>query len=345
MFGRRKRSCSLQWLCIYSCSDSILSLKLWTVIVISFRRKCKLPKKFFFSCKKWNILKNSVAATNRRDSAKNKPNQKQKWRQACRRLHLRQVWCQRKHATFKGKKKKNRSAGEIIIATKVNIPWCSFQPPAAERHSSCLSLMSFRAWGQIYDLSSDMHVHLCACSVREHTHTPRIDLFPPHQHSDNTEKPICSAATSRKENMSNSHSEGFFFFLLSFQGHRKGFRTFILIFTHNLHLWGEARWRPGRVGIGREGKKKNKKTPRQPDVLHWRQKRAKLCGILEWATPPPLQRKHHPSSPPRAPAGIRRWPTPAGSLHIWGELSGGGGHVGKHLQLCLKVGLNARQLW
>lgn len=130
-------------------------------------------------------------------------------------------------------------------------------------------------------------------------------------------------------------------------GTQKGFKTFILIFTHSLHLSGEARWRLGRVGIGREGKKKNKKIPpnQQPDVLHWRRTRMKLCGILEWATSQPLQRKHHSSSPPRAPAGIRRSPTPAGGLHIWGELSGRGGHVGKHLQLCLKVGLNIRRLW
>lgn len=83
------------------------------------------------------------------------------------------------------------------------------------------------------------HTHACAKTrACKHTHRP---LFPPHQHSDNTEKPICSAATSRRENMSNSQSECFFPPLSLFPGVQKGFRTFILIFTHNLHLSGEAR--------------------------------------------------------------------------------------------------------
>lgn len=121
------------------------------------------------------------------------------------------------------RKKKKYMANKIIISTKVNTPRLGFSPPA-ELHSSCLSLMSFHARGQIYDSPSDTHVHLHthACAKTracKHTHRP---LFPPHQHSDNTEKPICSAATSRRENMSNSQSECFFLPSLSFQGRRKG---------------------------------------------------------------------------------------------------------------------------
>lgn len=260
------------------------------------------------------------------------------------------VWCLHKHTTFEGKKNKVEGRRNHN-GNKSKHPLVRFLSPCRTIFLlfvayvfSCLGADLWFVWWRARVL---LQVHV---QRRAHTHKDtRIDLFPPYQHSDNREKPICSAATSRKENMSNSNSQCVFFLPSSFSLSRDTERVqdiYFDIYTQPSPI-GRSKMKAWESGDWTGRKKKNKKIPpnQQPDVLHWRRTRMKLCGILEWATSQPLQRKHHPSSPPRAPAGIRRSPTPAGGLHIWGELSGRGGHVGKHLQLCLKVGLNIRRLW
>lgn len=124
-------------------------------------------------------------------------------------------------------------AGEIVILTDVNTPrWLSLRP--AEPHSSCLSLMSFHARGQIYDSSGDSQSQKCTSNgVHKHTQSFVSSSSARRQHRENN---LLGCNLEKRE-----HEQWFFLFLLSFPGAAKGFRTSILIFTHNLRLSGEAR--------------------------------------------------------------------------------------------------------
>lgn len=113
---------------------------------------------------------------------------KQRWCQACR---PQAVWCLHKHATFKEIKKKKSRWNQN--RSKSKYPSVRFLPLLQNYLPLVCRLCLFMLGGRFM-----IRLVTCACTCKRRARAQR-DLFPPHQHSDNTEKPICSAATSRKK--------------------------------------------------------------------------------------------------------------------------------------------------